>query len=57
MQHFFTESSGATLLDTSLQANSSALVASAISWKSSKDNKNYIRMKVLILKLVYLEFM
>ncbi|KAK4795654.1 hypothetical protein SAY86_027980 [Trapa natans] len=47
MQQFFTESSGATLLDTTLQTNSSSLVASAISWKSSMDNKNYIRIKVV----------
>lgn len=48
MQHFFTKSSGATLLNSTLQGNSSALlVASAISWKNVTDNKNYITIKIV----------
>ncbi|KAI7995029.1 Alpha-L-arabinofuranosidase 1 [Camellia lanceoleosa] len=44
MQHFFIESSGATLLNSTLKANSSSsLVASAIAW--SEDDKNYLRIK------------
>lgn len=47
MQHFFKESNGATLLNSTLLANpSKSLVASAISWKNSVDNKNYLRIKV-----------
>jgi alpha-L-arabinofuranosidase len=47
MQLYFAKSSGATLLKTALQASSSAsLVASAISWKSATDNKDYITVKV-----------
>lgn len=54
MQRFFTESSGSTVLDTTLQTSpSSSLVASAISWKSSVDDNDYIRIKVLILKLMH----
>ncbi|XP_015888449.3 alpha-L-arabinofuranosidase 1 [Ziziphus jujuba] len=45
---FFTESSGATLLKSVLQTNfSSSLVASAISWKNSENDKDYIRIKVV----------
>ncbi|XP_020218716.1 alpha-L-arabinofuranosidase 1 [Cajanus cajan] len=48
VQQFFSESSGATLLSTSLQATSSnSLVASAITFQSSVDKKNYIRIKVV----------
>ncbi|KAL3534061.1 hypothetical protein ACH5RR_007582 [Cinchona calisaya] len=48
MQHFFRESNGATLLNSTLQSNlSDSLVASAITWKSSVDNKHYLRVKVL----------
>lgn len=48
MQQFFTKSSGATLLKTMLQANSSAsLVASAINWKDATDNKNYVTIKIV----------
>ncbi|XP_057461130.1 alpha-L-arabinofuranosidase 1-like isoform X2 [Actinidia eriantha] len=48
MQHFFTESSGGTLFNSTLQANSSSsLVASAISWQNLEDNKNYIRIKAV----------
>lgn len=47
VQCFFTESSGASIYDTKLQTNYSAsLIASAISWKNSKDDKNYLRIKV-----------
>lgn len=48
MQQFFTKSSGATLLSTKLQANSSAsLVASAVSWKDETNNNNYITIKIV----------
>ncbi|PKI58955.1 alpha-L-arabinofuranosidase 1 [Punica granatum] len=48
MQLFFSESSGATVLDTTLEAgSSSSVVASAILWKNSKDNKEYIRIKAV----------
>ncbi|KAL3522574.1 hypothetical protein ACH5RR_015408 [Cinchona calisaya] len=41
-------SNGATLLNSTLQTSSSnPIVASAISWKSSVDNKNYLRIKVV----------
>nr|BAH85834.1 alpha-L-arabinofuranosidase [Dionaea muscipula] len=45
MQTFFTESSGATLLDTKFQSNmSTPLVASAISWKNSQGDYVTIRI-------------
>ncbi|XP_068472440.1 alpha-L-arabinofuranosidase 1-like isoform X2 [Phaseolus vulgaris] len=48
VQLFFSESSGATLLNTSLQSNSSnSVIASAITFQSSVDKKNYIRIKVV----------
>ncbi|XP_014491305.1 alpha-L-arabinofuranosidase 1 isoform X2 [Vigna radiata var. radiata] len=49
VQLFFSESSGATLLSSSLQSNSSSnsVLASAITFQSSVDNKNYIRIKVV----------
>lgn len=48
VQQFFTKSSGATLLNSTLQAgSSSSLVASAISWKNAADNKNYITIKIV----------
>ncbi|KAE8125091.1 hypothetical protein FH972_019926 [Carpinus fangiana] len=46
VQLFFAESSAANVLNTKLQANTS-LVASAITWKSSIDSKNYLRIKVV----------
>ncbi|XP_019058426.1 PREDICTED: alpha-L-arabinofuranosidase 1 isoform X2 [Tarenaya hassleriana] len=47
VQRFFTESSGATLLGSKLDGNSSSsLVASAVSWQDS-DGKDYIRIKVV----------
>jgi alpha-N-arabinofuranosidase len=46
VQRFFAESSAANVLDTKLQGNTSSLVASAITWKSSIDSKNYLRIKV-----------
>lgn len=45
VQRFFTESSGATILDTTLQTNTS-LIASAITWQDSNDGNNYLRIKV-----------
>ncbi|KAL2502049.1 Alpha-L-arabinofuranosidase 1 [Forsythia ovata] len=48
MQHFFRESNGATLLNSTLQSNSSSyLIASAIIWKDSEDSKEYLRIKVV----------
>ncbi|CAM8965161.1 unnamed protein product [Rhodiola kirilowii] len=48
MQQFFAESSGATLLSTELESNSSSsIVASAITWKDSKDGREYLRIKVV----------
>ncbi|XWS58857.1 hypothetical protein CRYUN_Cryun08bG0070600 [Craigia yunnanensis] len=48
VQRFFTESSGATLLNATLQTNSStSLVASAITWQNSDDDQTYIRIKVV----------
>ncbi|XP_068663532.1 alpha-L-arabinofuranosidase 1-like [Aristolochia californica] len=48
MQHFFKESSGATLLHSTVQANSSvSLVSCAITWLSSEDDSFYLRIKVV----------
>ncbi|XP_030463731.2 alpha-L-arabinofuranosidase 1-like [Syzygium oleosum] len=47
MQSLFTESSGATLLDTTLKSTSTLLVTSAILWKDSTNEKNYIRIKAV----------
>ncbi|KAK3025580.1 hypothetical protein RJ639_040319, partial [Escallonia herrerae] len=48
MQYFFIESNGATLLNSTLQANSStSLIASAITWQNTEDNKDYLRVKVV----------
>lgn len=48
VQQFFAESSGAIVLNTTLQSNSSSsLVASAIVWQNQQDNKKYIRIKVV----------
>ncbi|KAK4412767.1 Alpha-L-arabinofuranosidase 1 [Sesamum alatum] len=47
MQHFFRESNGATLLSSTLQPNpSSSLIASAITWKDTEDNR-HLRIKVV----------
>lgn len=47
VQHFFKESSGATLHPTTIQANASnSLVASAITCLSSVDNSEYLKIKV-----------
>jgi alpha-N-arabinofuranosidase len=45
VQRFFAESSGATLLTSTLKGNSTSLVASAISWKNN--GKDYIRIKAV----------
>ncbi|KAG2315483.1 hypothetical protein Bca52824_018605 [Brassica carinata] len=45
VQRFFAESSGSTLLTSTLKGNSSSLVASAISWKNS--SQDYIRIKAV----------
>ncbi|XP_057440567.1 alpha-L-arabinofuranosidase 1-like [Lotus japonicus] len=47
LQRMFTESSGATLLKSTLQTSSQSLVASAIEYANSEDKKNYIRVKVV----------
>ncbi|XP_062166491.1 alpha-L-arabinofuranosidase 1-like [Alnus glutinosa] len=48
VQRFFSESSGANVLNTALQTNTSkSLVASAITWKDSNDSKNYLRIKIV----------
>ncbi|KAI3770916.1 hypothetical protein L6452_02064 [Arctium lappa] len=48
MQHFFAESNGATLLKSTLQANSSSsLEASAIVFQNPVDKANYLRIKVV----------
>ncbi|CAL0323341.1 unnamed protein product [Lupinus luteus] len=48
VQKFFTESSGAVFLPTTLKTDSpNSLIASAINLKGSKDNNNYIRIKVV----------
>ncbi|XP_021297363.1 alpha-L-arabinofuranosidase 1 isoform X2 [Herrania umbratica] len=50
VQRFFRESSGATLLNATLQTDSPMppmpLVASAITWQTSKDDQTYIRVKI-----------
>ena len=47
VQHLFTTSSGATLLNTTLQTSTDSLVASAIEYTNPKDKKNYLRIKVI----------
>ncbi|XP_044468440.1 alpha-L-arabinofuranosidase 1-like [Mangifera indica] len=48
VQQFFVESSGATLLNATLQTNSSSsIIASAIAWQNSEDEKDYLRIKVV----------
>ncbi|KDP35692.1 hypothetical protein JCGZ_10878 [Jatropha curcas] len=47
VQRFFMDSSGATLLNATLQTNSSALIASAIIWQNSVDNENYLKIKIV----------
>ncbi|GLT77817.1 hypothetical protein SLA2020_493740 [Shorea laevis] len=47
VQRFFAESSGATLLNSTLKTNSSkSLIASAITWQS-EDSETYLRIKVV----------
>lgn len=46
MQTFFTDSSGATLLNVN-QSTNDHFISSAISYKSSEDGKNYIKVKVV----------
>lgn len=48
VQRFFSESSGATVLSSLLQTNSSSsIIASAITWQNPVDNSNYLRIKVV----------
>ncbi|KAI5317020.1 hypothetical protein L3X38_036727 [Prunus dulcis] len=52
MQSLFSESSGATIFNATLQTNSSTnqveqLLASAISWKNSENENSYLRIKIV----------
>ncbi|KAK2370644.1 alpha-L-arabinofuranosidase [Trifolium repens] len=47
IQRLFTESSGATLLNSTLQTSSTAIVASTIKYKNSQDGKTYLRVKIV----------
>lgn len=48
MQHFFKDSNGATLLNSTLVTNSSkSLISSAITWQNPADHKKYLRVKVV----------
>lgn len=48
MQHFFSKSNGATLLNSTLKTNSSnSLIASSIWIYNQVDNTNYLRVKVV----------
>ncbi|XP_020219901.1 alpha-L-arabinofuranosidase 1 [Cajanus cajan] len=47
VQKLFSESSGATFLDSTLNTKSNKLIASAIIWQNSMDKKNYLRIKVV----------
>ncbi|KAL2658097.1 hypothetical protein AAZV13_03G003500 [Glycine max] len=47
VQHLFSASSGATLLNTTLQNSTDSLVASAIEYTNPEDKKNYLKIKVV----------
>ena len=47
LQHLFTTSSGATLLDSTLQTSSNYIVASAIEYTNATDKNKYMRVKVV----------
>ncbi|XP_065852662.1 alpha-L-arabinofuranosidase 1-like [Euphorbia lathyris] len=48
VQRFFADSSGATLLNATLQTNSSAsLIASAIIWQNSANGEKYLKIKIV----------
>lgn len=48
VQRFFTESSGATLLNSVLQTDASAsLIASAIKWQDTVNSKTYLKIKIV----------
>ncbi|XP_029127966.1 alpha-L-arabinofuranosidase 1-like [Cajanus cajan] len=47
LQRLFTTSSGATLLNSTLETSSDRIVASAIEYTNTADKKNYLRMKVV----------
>ncbi|XP_058750638.1 alpha-L-arabinofuranosidase 2-like [Vicia villosa] len=47
LQHFFIDSSGATFLNSVLQNSTSSIVASAIQYNSSRDGKNYLKVKAV----------
>ncbi|KAK7382534.1 hypothetical protein VNO80_01407 [Phaseolus coccineus] len=47
LQHLFTTSSGATLLDSTLQTSSKYIVASAIEYTNATDKNKYLRVKVV----------
>ncbi|KAG7964214.1 hypothetical protein I3843_09G158800 [Carya illinoinensis] len=47
-QHFFRESSSATVLHSTLLTNTStSLIASAIMWNNTDDGKSYLRIKIV----------
>lgn len=47
IQHIFSSSSGATLLDSSLESSSDKIVASAIEYRNPSEKKKYLRIKVV----------
>ncbi|KAK7336356.1 hypothetical protein VNO77_16894 [Canavalia gladiata] len=47
VQRIFTESSGATFLNSTLQTSSNSIIASAIEYTNSVNKKSYIRIKVV----------
>ncbi|BAT85019.1 hypothetical protein VIGAN_04251000 [Vigna angularis var. angularis] len=47
IQHLFSTSSGATLLDSTLESTSDYIVASAIEYRNPSEKKMYLRIKVV----------
>ncbi|KAK7290724.1 hypothetical protein RIF29_05343 [Crotalaria pallida] len=47
LQQLFSESSGATLLKSTLNTSSNSIVASAIEYENSENEKSYLRIKVV----------
>jgi len=47
IQQFFSSSSGATLLDSTLETSSEYIVASAIQYTNPAEKKKYLRIKVV----------
>ena len=46
LQHLFTQSSGATYINSKLEGPAS-IVASAIVWQDKPENKSYLKIKVM----------